>query len=443
MTSFCIARYLSNGELDNSFGDSGKVIIDMSADNQITQSLVLSIGSNDSILVCGSVGGPGVGIAHIRTNGELDNLFGGEAKFTNLFMENQPFPSARKVLIAQSRQVISGENVAGDTDPQQSQPYTVAAEILSSADSDLLSNLAPRVVVIGDVGDFSTQRFVAASRYTIDGQLDQSFSNNGKVLFGLSSNLITARAAAFSPIQNKTVVIAERDDDDLPILHATRFLSDGSLDANFGINGSTNITFFSDNDEAWIIEPRDAVIRKGEIIIAGSGILPGSQHLAAVRLKEDGAEDLSFGNNGVGIAPFGGFSSANSVKIDARTRIISAGIADRSFALARFLPNGRLDQDFNQQGMVITPFDEDESEAFVAKVDSPSTERIVAGGKAGGQFALVRYLENGSLDPTFGINGRVSTIISNEFDTNVLDVAFDKQQRIIAAGSIFRTPPID
>lgn len=449
MASLAIARYLSNGDLDGTFGDGGKVIIAMD-DNRatITNHLALSVGGDDSIIVCGNLVPPGIGIAHIRPNGELNDSFGSEAKFTSSFMGDQASPIIRKVLIAQSRQVVAGENVG-----QPSQPSFAPASFASPVGSiaDTFSFLAPRVIVIGDVGDFSAQRFVAASRYTTDGQPDQSFSSDGKALFGFDSNVVVVRAAAFSSRQNRTIVVADGDDQNLPILRVARFLSDGSLDQSFGVNGKRGVSY-GKLGVGWTIRPRDAVIQAGEIVIAGEGILPAANifgQFTVIRLKEDGVPDISFGDEGVGLADFSaslslGRSIANSVRIDARTRIITAGVAGIHFAIARFLRNGTLDSGLNQQGMVSTPFNEGNSEAFVAKIDSPLQERIVAAGEAGNQFALARYLENGSLDPSFGTDGRVRTVVLNEDrSSRVLDIAFDSQQRIIAAGSVVTSPPIE
>lgn len=442
MTSFAIARYLSNGNLDETFGDGGKVIIAID-DNRafVTSSLAVSVGEDDRIIVCGNLGGPGIGIAHIRPDGGLDDRLGSEATFTNSFMAGQTSPIIRKVLIAQRRQVFADVNVA-----QPVQPSIAPSSVAPSVGSGTATFLAPRVVVIGDVGDFSTQRFVAASRYAIDGELDQSFSNDGRTLVGFDSNLIEVKAAAFNPRQDRTVVIADGDDQNLPILRAVRLRTDGSLDSTFGIRGRVRFEFITEDNDVWTITPQDAVIQAGATIIAGSGFLPSANvfsQLVVVRLRENGERDSGFGDQGVGLARLRN-SSANSVRIDARTRIIAAGVAGIHFALARFLPSGKLDQDLNQQGTVITPFGAGNSEAFVAKIDSPLQERIVAAGSAGNQFALARYLENGSLDPTFGTDGKVRTVILNENrSSRVLDIAFDSQQRIIAAGSVATSPPID
>jgi hypothetical protein len=62
---------------------------------------------------------------------------------------------------------------------------------------------------------------------------------------------------------------------------------------------------------------------------------------------------------------------------------------------------------------------------------------VVAGGAGLRFFALARYLENGSLDPTFGVGGKVSTAVAREkFVARALDIAFDGQGRIVAAGPL-------
>jgi uncharacterized delta-60 repeat protein len=84
----------------------------------------------------------------------------------------------------------------------------------------------------------------------------------------------------------------------------------------------------------------------------------------------------------------------------------SAGAAPTSLA------SGTLDSGFGKGGRVITTFGMPASGADAVLVQPDG--KIVAAGYPGNNrgFALVRYTRNGSLDPTFGSHGRVTTSFS-------------------------------
>lgn len=456
MNGFAIARYLSNGDLDVTFGEEGKVIIDM---GQNVLGTSVRVGSDDSIFVCGKMGGNKIGIAHIRPNGELvSDTFGSKAKFTSSFMDGHKHPRIRKVLFAKRAELFVRGTIANENITHRNQPspeenavraHTAPIDqpLVGTANSLQLKGHqlhGLRVLAVGDVGELTSPRLIAVASYTIHGNPDQSFSNDGQMVQHARSDKIEVAAAAYNSRQARTVVVTHKHDHDLPVLRIARFLDDGTLDGFVSAASWHPSPGTGNSGTPWPIIPQDVVFRNDIIIVGTAFHQSVGSALVVVRLKENGSVDTNFGEmGGVGFVPVpvdGSRSAFNSVEFDARSRIIVSGTIaastiSRSFCLARFNPNGKLDQDFNQNRMVITDFDGDISSANVAKIDTVNSERIVAAGEAGGQFALARYLENGSLDPTFGTNGKVRTTILSEHLSSISDIAFDSQKRIIAAGS--------
>lgn len=159
----------------------------------------------------------------------------------------------------------------------------------------------------------------------------------------------------------------------------------------------------------------------------------------------DGNLDPTFDADGRVTTPFGfGFSSdgATAVALQPDGKIVAAGIAgvlDLDFALARYNPNGSLDTTFDTDGKVTTDFgsNNDGIGAIALQPDG----RIVAVGTArvgsGLNFALARYNKDGSLDPTFGTNGMVTTDFGFGGD-GAKAVALQPDGKILVAG--FATP---
>ncbi len=129
-----------------------------------------------------------------------------------------------------------------------------------------------------------------------------------------------------------------------------------------------------------------------------------------------GALDPTFGFNGIATFSCGDqFSTdkANVAALQADGKIIIAGSAETSgnnpFALLRLHPNGSLDTTFGTNGRVVTV---ETSPGSVYGLVVQSDGKIVAGGlvfsPTNNLLNLVRYNTDGSIDLTYGANGIVS-----------------------------------
>lgn len=151
--------------------------------------------------------------------------------------------------------------------------------------------------------------------------------------------------------------------------------------------------------------------------------------------------DPSFDNDGKVITDFGGLDSAFDVVIQPNGRIVTAGFAGVSgeglnFALARYNTNGSLDPSFGTGGKVTTDFlfHNDEAHAIALQPDG----KIVAAGQlfsasTNFDFALARYNANGSLDTGFGTGGKVMTDFFGGED-EIFAMALQPDGKIVVAG---------
>ncbi len=86
----------------------------------------------------------------------------------------------------------------------------------------------------------------------------------------------------------------------------------------------------------------------------------------------------------------------------------SDGCSRRRARLARYLSNGSLDPNFGSGGLVVThipgPSGSDTAYDVALQADG---RIVVAGLKSEAQFEMIaiRYQSDGSLDPSFGVNG--------------------------------------
>ncbi len=236
---------------------------------------------------------------------------------------------------------------------------------------------------------------------------------------------VTAEAAApHSLPTNVTVTGASEEGEVEEALTVTVYGPPGSLDTSFA-GGKVVMPIGDSDDYAYAL----AVQPDGKILIAGR-VSENLGDFAVVRLERDGTPDATFGEGGKVTTPIGlDTETAYAIAVQPDGKIVLAGNSKTAsdgldFALVRYLPDGKLDPDFGAQGKVTTAFTNDSDTAYAILIEPDG--KIVVGGEAnrgtattGFDFALARYLPNGQLDPSFGEGGRVTTPIrsSNGGDT--------------------------
>ena len=155
-------------------------------------------------------------------------------------------------------------------------------------------------------------------------------------------------------------------------------------------------------------------------------------------------ETRPFGMQGCTTVWFPGYgrSQATSVIVDSEGRVIVGGFTESFylgtiFAVARLEESGRLDVQFGGTGRVLTDFNTSYAEGILSLALDPTSQSVVAGGFVTGErgftFGLARYLENGSLDSSFGNEGKLLTTFSHCSQGEIQGITLD-DNRVVAAG---------
>ncbi|MCF6133433.1 T9SS type A sorting domain-containing protein [Flavobacterium wongokense] len=160
-------------------------------------------------------------------------------------------------------------------------------------------------------------------------------------------------------------------------------------------------------------------------------------------IAQDGSLDTSFGTGGVVTTIVGAVDFLNlagnayPIAIQNDGKIVVAGKSyngfNYDFGVVRYNGNGSLDTSFGTNGKVITDFGND----FPKSIAIQSDGKILVGGVnfSGStvKFALVRYTTNGSLDTTFDTDGKVTTNFSGG-DCHAYSLALQSDGKIVLAG---------
>jgi uncharacterized delta-60 repeat protein len=293
---FALSRYNSDGTLDTSFDEDGKVTTPFDPVG-VARIQTLALQSDGKILAGGfSEANLDMAFAMARFNpdGTLDTEFGLDGKLTTDF----------------------------------STGYEIVNSIAVQPDG--------KIVALGQVRNSSTYD-IALARYNTDGTPDDSFGTDGKLTTDVAQNSDFGDSVALQA-DGKIVVAGTSFTPIGTHIHLHRYNPDGSLDDGFGVNGSLRIIVgVLSFGRALSIQP------DGKLLVAGYSRGPGQADFdfTLVRYTTEGTPDNSFGSGGIVVTGVGENDEANSMALQPDGKVIVAGLSDvnglLSFAVVRYL----------------------------------------------------------------------------------------------------------
>lgn len=302
---------------------------------------------------------------------------------------------------------------AGAPDPSFGGGDGVFRQDLGGGTDDVLTGLtidsSGRPVAVGAIGAPGSRDFLLL-RLTTTGTLDTSFAG-GTGFDSLNVNSVSSNDFARAVALDSTGRILVGGDTQLTggdeNFAAARFTADGMLDTTFSndlptpgriieLMASQNGIDDSDFAHDIVVLPGDKLALAGSAQIAGAGF-----EFAVLKLTSAGVPDTGFSSDGKAYVGFGGTSDdfGEAMTVDSAGKLVLAGSSEPAggtsnvFAVARLLKGGGLDTSFSGDGITTTSLGGDDTPYDVA-ID-PVTQRIVAGGDdvtpGASNFAVARY----------------------------------------------------
>jgi uncharacterized delta-60 repeat protein len=449
---FAIARYNSDGVLDNTFNDDGELFSGFRfvGGNAIAHSVAIQ---KDGKIVASGMIDNNVGVARYTTDGTLDNTFDGNGALSTDFGSTDAGFSAAiqddgKIIVAGTSNnnfVLARYNTNGSLDNTFSGDGKLTTDFSGTDGSNSVA-IQPDGKIIA--AGYSNMDF-AIVRYNADGTLDNTFSADGKLVTDIRGTPDYAHSVAVQA--NGKIVAAgssyNSSDNDFAIV---RYNADGSLDNTFSSNGelTTDIggAYIAANDNGAAV----LVKSNGKIVVAGTSSTSGTNaksELAIVQYKSNGKPDNNFGFQGKVLGEFeGGNFVARTAAVQTDGKIIVGGYFDiagkHDFALVRYNADGSLDKTFSSDGFVTTKISligPDHCQALGIQPDG----KIVAAGSSQDcllgstfckpDFAVVRYNADGTLDNFFSLDGKLTTDFASNADV-INSVALQQDGKIVVAG---------
>ncbi len=311
ISDFVVARYNPGGTLDNNFGNGGIAVIDGGIDSDSECARAMALQDDGKILLGGSIYNQfstvdDFALIRLNSDGSPDVSFG------------------------------TGGVVITDIDEGWDNAYGIALQ----DDGKIL---------LGGEGYTNNKRNVCVIRYNTDGLLDATFGSGGIALHSIGTEGDKTKAIVLQD-NGKILLCGYFSDGSDDQTFVSRFNSDGTVDNTFGNNGTATLDIGGNEDRFWTM----CILDDGKILAGGYTRTPANDNdYLLVRYLTDGTLDNNFGSNGIMMHNFGSNDIMIEMVVQPDGKILSAGGAF-SFELIRFLENGSLDTDFGSNGIVNT-----------------------------------------------------------------------------------------
>ncbi|MCB0443765.1 MAG: T9SS type A sorting domain-containing protein [Flavobacteriaceae bacterium] len=243
-------------------------------------------------------------------------------------------------------------------------------------------------------------------KLTPNGQVDNSFGNNGSVIIDLNSTGIKSIVDNSGKI---LCLIESLNGGNLSTFKLVRLNNDGSFDNNFGDNG---VFLFNNVDR--IIPISFINFEDGFLIFAEA---PHTHESRFIKILSNGTLDLSFGNNGI-VTDYLGEDHGRDFLIDSNNNIYTSGDSVApTYWVRKYNSEGQVDTTFGDNGIFKTELyiggDVDDAHFYAMSIHE---DNIYLSGEILWHYsyslltAIVKLNTDGQPDNTWGENGRKSYV---------------------------------
>jgi uncharacterized delta-60 repeat protein len=344
--SFTLARYNTDGTLDITFDGDGKLNTFIGS---ASEGKAVTVQTDGKIIVAGSsYDNAGSGddmftMARYNTDGSLDNTFDADGIVTTAFAGSISDIAHAIVLQTDGKIILAGSHHNGTTQDFALARYNTNGSLDNTFDGDGKLTTAigssddiaysvclqtdGKIVVAGN-SDISGNEDFSLARYNTNGSLDNTFDGDGKLTISIGF----AKNAAGLAIQTDGKILIAGSDGSNFI--AARFNTDGSLDNTFDGDGKVITPVGTSNSaEANAVE----IQTDGKIIITGFAFVSTGRDFALVRYNANGSLDNTFDGDGKVTTNINGNDFGYAVKLSGQ-RIYVGGTTNSGtlFALTAY-----------------------------------------------------------------------------------------------------------
>ncbi len=402
---FALARYSSLGTIDPTFDSDGLVVTDFSGNDDYGLSLVQQ--SDGKLILCGySEGGATIDIvlARYNTDGSLDNSFDADGKrvidvgASDEWAYGVTLQSDGKIVIAGVHN--NGDNnvlvIRLNSDGTNDTSFDTDGIVITDGGASYEGGYAlamqsdGKIIVAGYSDGGPTDDFFIA-RYTASGLLDATFDLEGVLTFDSGSD-----ESAFTVLvqPDNKIIAAGYNYLATTKLAVLRCNSDGSLDNTFDSDGWLATNVAGNQAEAYSI----AIQTDDKIVLCGDGwIGTGDADICLVRLNANGSFDSGFDTDGCVITDCStGDDVAWNMAIDGDEKIVLAGsstVTNSNGIIARYLIDSTGDISGSYRDDILRIFPNPSQETVTLLWSEAASSEITIFNSLG-QAILTDFIEN-------------------------------------------------
>jgi uncharacterized delta-60 repeat protein len=289
-----------------------------------------------------------------------------------------------------------------------------------------------------------TYRGTKITRYLPGGTLDAGFGIGGSVSMPSGNIHMRVRDAYMLPDNKFLVLVAQGRPIELDIIMwVYKFNADGTPDLSFDGDGKASV---------FLVTSSVAIIERMTVQPDGKIVVVGAYHSSVfiIRLNANGSRDTSFDGDGFQ-SSVGGIGTDVAIQQDGKI-VVSAfrsevtvnqaglNVTSLNRTIYRFNPDGSVDNSFGINGRVSKPFPQPSELATNITIE-PTTGKIIAVGyyesinnRDSSGLWVARYLLDGTLDPSFDGDGEIYfPPIESVFIT---DIGIQQDGKIVFGGTI-------
>lgn len=339
---FLVARFNDDGSADNSFGSSGKTMLNLGS--TFDQAISLALQPDGKIVAGGKMVGSGAEFNYVLTrfkpNGTLDSTFG--VNGISIIDFNGNNDEATKMVLQPDGKIV----MVGSTSNQ----------------------------VSGSIG---------LIRYLSNGLPDSTFNGTGRVETTLIADALSGNDVALQA-DGKIVVAGSKFTNGFTTFTLVRYRTNGLIDSSFATYGMTELPILGGSSTAASV----AIQPDGKIVATGAWLDTANNSIVA-RYTETGALDGNFGNNGRVLLNLGAMDNARSIMVLPDSKLIIASTADNVCKVVKLDNTGDFETSFNSTGIASTNFSNMNEYFYAVALDTAS--KIIAVGTAGMDANMARY----------------------------------------------------
>lgn len=326
-----------------------------------------------------------------------------------------------------------------EVDPSFGDGGQVVLDVFTGSDELMDVEVLPddRILVLGYSSSLSlTSDLTALYRLEADGALDLSFGDGGLALAFLSDRSLVGTSMQTWSDGHIVVAGGTSDIDQQRDAVLVRFRPDGTLDPLFGDGGILQVDLGDDEVFMSVFVDTD-----GSIVAAGR---KGSEALV-MRFDETGVPVPGFGEDGAAILDFGPVSPFGAVRIARRVdgNVLLMARVSQGFRIARLTSDGELDTTFGEEGSTFTSAF-GSSNAFTVLDNGNMLVAGGSGGISDPpclSASIHKLLPDGTADSTFANDGVVLDGVSEVCDL-FFDLLVQEDGRILVTGTFTPDPGI-